>query len=85
MRAPGGCVFHTRCPRKLGPVCEQLEPPLHPGAEPGHEIRCHIPVADLPRNTHCVPGAAAADRMHSAAQINIACVAWKINKLPEAK
>jgi peptide/nickel transport system ATP-binding protein len=59
-RAPGGCVFHTRCPRKLGPVCEQLEPPLHPGAEPGHEIRCHIPVADLQDNTHCVPGADAA-------------------------
>ena len=60
MRAPGGCVFHTRCPRKLGPVCEELEPPLHPGAEPGHEIRCHIPVADLHGNTHCVSGADAA-------------------------
>ena len=60
MRASGGCVFHTRCPRKLGPVCEEREPPLHPGAEPGHEIRCHIPVADLPGNTHCVASADAA-------------------------
>jgi peptide/nickel transport system ATP-binding protein len=48
IRVPQGCVFHTRCPRKLGPVCEAQEPPLHPGAEPGHEIRCHIPVQDLP-------------------------------------
>jgi peptide/nickel transport system ATP-binding protein len=56
-RAPGGCVFHTRCPRKLGLLCEQLEPPLHPGAEPGHEIRCHIPAADLQDDTHCVPDA----------------------------
>ena len=60
IRAPGGCVFHTRCPRKLGPVCEQLEPPLHPGAEPGHQIRCHIPAADLQDDTHGVSGAAAA-------------------------
>jgi peptide/nickel transport system ATP-binding protein len=44
---PRGCVFHTRCPRKLGAVCEEQDPPLHPGAEPGHEIRCHIPAADL--------------------------------------
>ncbi|MER3411105.1 MAG: ABC transporter ATP-binding protein, partial [Thermoleophilia bacterium] len=24
---PSGCVFHTRCPRKLGSVCEEVEPP----------------------------------------------------------
>jgi peptide/nickel transport system ATP-binding protein len=42
IRAPGGCVFHTRCPRKLGPICAQQEPPLQPGAEAGHQIRCHI-------------------------------------------
>jgi len=45
---PTGCVFHTRCPCKRGPVCEQQPPPLQPGAEPGHEIRCHIPVSELP-------------------------------------
>jgi peptide/nickel transport system ATP-binding protein len=47
IHVPHGCVFHTRCPRKLGTVCEQQEPPLHPGAEPGHQIRCHIPASDL--------------------------------------
>jgi peptide/nickel transport system ATP-binding protein len=47
IHAPTGCVFHTRCPRKLGAVCEQQEPELNAGAEPGHEIRCHIPVAEL--------------------------------------
>jgi peptide/nickel transport system ATP-binding protein len=46
-RASSGCAFHTRCPRKLGPLCEQREPPLHAGEEPGHQIRCHIPAADL--------------------------------------
>ena len=44
---PGGCVFHTRCPRKLSTgVCESTEPPLIEG-EPGHQIRCHIPLAEL--------------------------------------
>jgi peptide/nickel transport system ATP-binding protein len=43
---PSGCVFHTRCPRFLGTLCETEEPPL---AEvgPGHLMRCHIPVEEL--------------------------------------
>ncbi|MBN9219343.1 MAG: ABC transporter ATP-binding protein [Mesorhizobium sp.] len=45
---PSGCVFHTRCPRKIGPICEQQEPPLA-DAQPGHAIRCHIPYAELAR------------------------------------
>jgi peptide/nickel transport system ATP-binding protein len=55
---PSGCVFHTRCPRKLGAICEQQDPPfLEAGpsgvdhAEGGttatHRIRCHIPVDQL--------------------------------------
>jgi peptide/nickel transport system ATP-binding protein len=43
---PSGCVFHTRCPRKLGAICEEQEPPLAE-CEPGHAIRCHIPLAEL--------------------------------------
>ena len=44
---PGGCVFHTRCPRKLSTgICESTEPPLLEG-EPGHLIRCHIPLTEL--------------------------------------
>lgn len=43
---PSGCVFHTRCPRKIGPICEQQEPPLSE-AQAGHSIRCHIPYAEL--------------------------------------
>jgi peptide/nickel transport system ATP-binding protein len=45
---PSGCVFHTRCPRKLGTVCETTEPPLEE-AEDGHLMRCHIPLEDLRR------------------------------------
>jgi len=44
---PSGCVFHTRCPRRLSTgVCEAIEPPLLEG-EPGHLTRCHIPLAEL--------------------------------------
>ena len=43
---PSGCVFHTRCPRKLGAICEQQEPPLVE-VEDGHLMRCHIPIEEL--------------------------------------
>jgi len=45
---PSGCVFHTRCPRYLGDICRTQEPPLAQ-PEPGHLIRCHIPIPELPR------------------------------------
>jgi peptide/nickel transport system ATP-binding protein len=45
---PSGCVFHTRCPRKLGAICEETEPPLVE-AEEGHLMRCHIPIDELRR------------------------------------
>jgi peptide/nickel transport system ATP-binding protein len=49
---PSGCVFHTRCPRKLTTgICESTEPPLLEG-EPGHQIRCHIPLAELRELQH---------------------------------
>jgi peptide/nickel transport system ATP-binding protein len=46
--APSGCVFHTRCPRKWAPICEQEQPPLRE-YEPGHFLSCHIPLDELRR------------------------------------
>jgi peptide/nickel transport system ATP-binding protein len=43
---PPGCVFQTRCPRKIGAICEEQEPPLIDAGQ-GHAIRCHIPAAEL--------------------------------------
>jgi peptide/nickel transport system ATP-binding protein len=44
---PSGCVFHTRCPRRLSSgICESTEPPLAE-IEPGHLMRCHIPPSEL--------------------------------------
>jgi peptide/nickel transport system ATP-binding protein len=43
---PSGCVFHTRCPRKVGEICEIEEPPLAE-VEPEHFLRCHISLEEL--------------------------------------
>jgi len=44
---PSGCVFHTRCPRRLPTgECESTEPPLREVA-PGHLMSCHIPIDQL--------------------------------------
>jgi len=61
---PPGCRFHTRCPRKLGPICESEEPPWQ-SVDGQHRICCHIPldtlcqlqkdVLDTARSSPCAP------------------------------
>lgn len=46
---PGGCLFHTRCPRRFGPICETEEPPFVADTD-GHAIRCHLPREALGRS-----------------------------------
>ncbi len=43
---PKGCVFHTRCHRKIGDVCQTQVPPLVDMGN-GHRILCHIPEEEL--------------------------------------
>ncbi|HXY44082.1 MAG TPA: ABC transporter ATP-binding protein [Acidimicrobiales bacterium] len=46
---PSGCVFHTRCPRRLeSGICDTTEPPFIE-VEPDHMMRCHIPLSELGR------------------------------------
>ncbi len=45
---PPGCPFQTRCPRKIGPICEQQEPPIRTFGS-GHKIACHIEPEELLR------------------------------------
>jgi peptide/nickel transport system ATP-binding protein len=45
---PPGCPFQTRCQRKIGEICETIEPELREEAA-GHGIRCHIPLEELRR------------------------------------
>jgi len=37
---PSGCVFHTRCPNKLGPQCTRHVPSLSDAGE-SHFVACH--------------------------------------------
>jgi peptide/nickel transport system ATP-binding protein len=53
---PAGCPFTTRCPRKVGPICDDTPPPeqklgLH------HRLACHIPAEELSRLQQAAPAA----------------------------
>ncbi len=48
LNPPQGCPFVTRCPRKLGKICEDQRPPVHTPVR-GHHIACHIPLDELRR------------------------------------
>ena len=43
---PPGCPFQTRCPRKIGRICETEEPPVQV-FNTGHRIACHIEREEL--------------------------------------
>jgi peptide/nickel transport system ATP-binding protein len=44
--APKGCPFSTRCPRRLGDICDSMPPPEQ-RTNTGHRIACHIPLEQL--------------------------------------
>lgn len=46
MNPPKGCPFCTRCPRRIGTICDEQKPPVINVAE-GHQIACHIPIEEL--------------------------------------
>jgi len=45
---PRGCPFSTRCPRRVGAICDETPPPEQELAR-GHRIACHIPADELSR------------------------------------
>jgi peptide/nickel transport system ATP-binding protein len=42
MNPPSGWPFQTRCPRKIGAICETELPPVKELTS-GHKIMCHLP------------------------------------------
>jgi peptide/nickel transport system ATP-binding protein len=46
LNVPPGCRFATRCPRKLGAVCDDTPPPAREAGN-DHVIHCHIPLERL--------------------------------------
>ena len=53
---PRGCPFSTRCPRRIGAICDETPPPEQPLAG-GHYISCHIPAEELARLQSAEAGA----------------------------
>ncbi|EFW90186.1 ABC-type transport system ATP-binding protein (probable substrate dipeptides/oligopeptides) [Haladaptatus paucihalophilus DX253] len=48
LNPPSGCPFQTRCPKKIGDVCEQTEPTLEEKeGDSGHQISCHLSVGEM--------------------------------------
>jgi peptide/nickel transport system ATP-binding protein len=43
---PSGCPFHTRCPRYIGDICKDEEPPMRDTVD-GHQYRCHYTPEEL--------------------------------------
>lgn len=43
---PKGCAFCTRCPRRIGSICDEQAPAVQV-TDKGHTIKCHIPIAEL--------------------------------------
>jgi peptide/nickel transport system ATP-binding protein len=50
---PSGCSFHTRCPQKIGDICESDAPDLErvEGASESHCISCHLDSAEMSKDT----------------------------------
>ena len=46
MNPPKGCPFCTRCPRRIGKICDDERPPVQMATD-GHAIACHIPLEEL--------------------------------------
>jgi peptide/nickel transport system ATP-binding protein len=46
-----GCFFAGRCPRKIGSICDEQQPPeQHDPDHPDHVIVCHIPIDELAKS-----------------------------------
>jgi peptide/nickel transport system ATP-binding protein len=41
-----GCRFASRCPRRIGNICDEVPPPIQE-LVPNHRIVCHIPIVEL--------------------------------------
>jgi peptide/nickel transport system ATP-binding protein len=45
-RPASACPFADRCPWKVGPICDEVDPPWRASSDT-HALRCHIPLDEL--------------------------------------
>ena len=65
LNPPKGCPFSTRCPRKVGRICDDERPPVQMAAD-GHAIACHIPLAELRQVEEVIKVPEVEERLHVA-------------------
>ncbi len=63
LNPPKGCPFSTRCPRKVGKICDDERPPVQMASE-GHAIACHIPLDELRQVEPVIRVPAEDERLH---------------------
>ncbi|MGM0605182.1 MAG: dipeptide ABC transporter ATP-binding protein [Halobacteriota archaeon] len=50
---PSGCPFHTRCPKKIGDVCEETVPPAEAvPTDSTHTIACHLSIEEMSQSRY---------------------------------
>ena len=64
MNPPKGCPFCTRCPRKIGDICEN-EPPPEQVVVDRHVIKCHIPLEELKKVEPVIHVPDVSERLHA--------------------
>jgi len=67
LNPPQGCPFSTRCPRKVGTVCDDERPPVQMASDT-HAIACHIPLEELARVEPVIVVPSEEERAHVAHQ-----------------
>ena len=65
LNPPNGCPFSTRCPRKVGTICDHERPPVQMASE-AHAIACHIPLEELRQVEPVIVVPADEERLHVA-------------------
>ena len=60
---PRGCPFSTRCPRRVGTICDDERPPVRTASDT-HTIACHIPLEELERVEPVIEVPAEDARLH---------------------
>ena len=64
MDPPKGCPFCTRCPRKIGDICDN-EPPPEQVVVDRHVIKCHIPLDELKKVEPVIHVPKESERIHA--------------------
>ena len=63
LNPPKGCPFSTRCPRKVGKICDDERPPVQMASDT-HAIACHIPLEELRQVEPVIVVPAKEERLH---------------------